>query len=137
MDFAAYLSDIRHRFPDKEFLLVEDIAVMLSKSPKAARSFIERGNLPAARKRGGRIGVTVGEMAEYLMLTSQSFGRKPTIQPKPTGFILKPRSSRQSFASLIAQARLQAEFASMLADALERISLRGQDTPFERDNKSL
>lgn len=136
MDFSAYIADIRSRFPDRDFLLVDDIAVILSKSPKAVRSFIERGNLPAACKRGGRVGCTVGEMAEYLMNAGQTHGRgKPTT--KPTGFILKPRNGRESFASMIAQARIQAEFANTLADALERISLRGQENPFEKSEKGL
>ena len=136
MDFAAYIADIRSRFPDRDFLLVDDIAAILSKSPKAVRSFIERGNLPAACKRGGRVGCTVGEMAEYLMNAGQTHGRvKPT--PKPSGFMLKPRIGRDSFASIIAQARIQAEFADTLADALERISLRGQDNPFAKHETGL
>jgi len=81
MEFSAYLADIRSRFPDRDFLLVDDIAVILSKSPKAVRSFIERGNLPAARKRGGRVGCTVGEMAEYLMNAGQTYGRGKPSKP--------------------------------------------------------
>jgi len=136
MDFQYYLADVRRQFPDRVFLLVADIAVILSKSPKGVRSFIERGNLPAARKRGGRVGVTVSEMAEHLFIAGQTHGRgKPT--PKPSGFILKPRSGRDSFASMIAQARIQAEFATALADALEAISLRGQPEPFARSEKGL
>lgn len=136
MDFSAYVADIRSRFPNRDFLLVDDIAVILSKSPKAVRSIIERGNFPPARKRGGRLGCTVGEIAEYLMNAGQSHGRgKPT--PKPSGFILKPRMGRESFASVIAQARIQAEFASALADALETISLRGRADPLPKDEKSL
>lgn len=135
MDFSAYLADIKSRFPDRDFLLVDDIAVILSKSPKAVRSFIERGNLPAARKRGGRVGCTVGEMAEYLMNAGQTHGRgKP---PKASGYILKPRAGRQSFAAMIAQARVQAEFANALADALEAISLRGQPESFKRSETGL
>lgn len=136
MDFSSYIADIRSRFPDRDFLLVEDVAVILSKSPKAVRSLIERGNFPPARKRGGRVGCTVGEMAEYLMNAGQTHGRgKP--KPKPSGFILKPRMGRESFASIIAQARIQAEFANALANALEAISLRGQDAPFERKSTGL
>lgn len=139
MDFSAYVADIKSRFPDRDFLLVDDIAVILSKSPKAVRSIIERGNFPPARKRGGRLGCTVGEMAEYLMNAGQTHGRgKTKLKPsKPSGFILKPRMGRESFAAMIAQARIQAEFANALANALEAISLRGQDTPYERSETTL
>lgn len=136
MDFSAYVADIRSRFPNRDFLLVDDIAVILSKSPKAVRSIIERGNFPPARKRGGRLGCTVGEMAEYLMNAGQTHGRgKPT--PKPSGFILRPRADRTSLAAAIAAARVQSEFAEALANALETISLRGQGKPFPKDEKSL
>lgn len=140
MNYQNYVDDIRARFPGKEYLLADDIAILLSKKPKALRSFLDRGNLPKAKEmRGGRIGVTVGEMAEYLMNAGQTHGRKKTKPkpPKPSGFILKPRMGRESFASIIAQARIQAEFANALANAFEVISLRGQDAPFERESKGL
>jgi hypothetical protein len=136
MIYQNYVDDIKSRFPDRDFLLVDDIAVILSKKPKAVRSIIERGNFPPARKRGGRLGCTVGEMAEYLMNAGQTHGRGKPSQ-KQSGFLLKPRMGRQSFASLIAQARIQAEFANALANALEAISLRGQDAPFERKSTGL
>lgn len=117
--------------------MVEDVAVILSKSPKAVRSLIERGNFPPARKRGGRVGCTVGEMAEYLMNCNETHGRGKA-KPKPsTGFLLKPRMGRESFAALIAQARITAEFTNALADALERIKLRGGEQPFSRMSDSL
>ncbi len=135
MNFASYFADLRSRFPDRDFLLVDDIAVVLSKTPKAVRSLIDRGNLPPARKRGGRMGCTIGEMAEYLMTCNETHGRKPS--PKTSGLILKPRGDRGTLASAIAAARLQAEFADALASALERISLRGTPEPHPAPRKPV
>lgn len=137
MDFSSYLADIRSRFPNRDFLLVEDVAVILSKSPKAVRSLIERGNFPPARKRGGRVGCTVGEMAEYLMNCNETHGRGKPSPKSSTGFLLKPRAGRESFAALIAQARITAEFTNALADALERLTLRGRAEPYERQENAL
>jgi len=137
MDFSAYVADIRSRFPSRDFLLVDDIAVILSKSPKAVRSLIDRGNLPPARKRGGRLGCTVGEMAEYLMNCNETHGRKKAPAARSSGFILRPRADRTSLAAAIAAARVQSDFAEALANALEAISLRGGIDPLPKDEKSL
>ncbi len=137
MDFSAYVADIRSRFPNRDFLLVDDIAVILSKSPKAVRSLIDRGNLPPARKRGGRIGCTVGEMAEYLMNCNETHGRKKSSVARSSEFILKPRTDRNNLAAAIAAARIHAEFAEALANALETISLRGKGEPLSREQKPL
>ena len=135
MNYQNHAAEIRAKFPNREFLFVDDIAEILARSPKAIRSMIDRGKMPQAKKRGGRIGLTVMEMAEFLSEGDESsYGRKK--QPKTTrSFILNPRSSPLDFSKAIAVARIQAEFATALANALEAISLRGKIEPSVRDSK--
>ncbi|MEI7431109.1 MAG: helix-turn-helix domain-containing protein [Betaproteobacteria bacterium] len=138
MNYQTHIDDIRRKFPNKEFLFVDDIAAILSRSPKAIRSLVERGKLPQAnKKRGGRVGCTVSEMAEFLSEGDEPLlGRKKP--PRDTSkFILKPPTSRGSLAAMIVAARIQSEFAFALALELERISLQGKSEPDGRVDKTL
>lgn len=99
---------------------------------------LERGKMPQAQKRGGRIGCTVGEMAEFLASGDEpSYGRKKPLKTSRV-FITNPRpSSPLDFSKMIAVARIQSEFAGALAGALEAISLRGKVEPSGRKEKPL
>ncbi len=127
MEYQDYLADLRRRYPEEEgdFLRVKDIAKVMSMEPEALRSAMARGSFPIASKRVGGVGVTVGEMAEYLYETSRNRARAP--KGSETAPLLRPPTGRNSLAGMIAAAREQASFLIDLASELEAISLRGGD----------
>lgn len=126
MEYLDYLDDLKERFPNRDFLFVDDVAEVLSRSPKAIRSLIERGKFPQAKKRGGRVGVTLSEMAEFLCDGDTPAKPSKTASKPSTSFLRAPSGRRPSLAAMIAAARLQADFANALAISLEVIALGGK-----------
>ena len=126
MDYQSHIESIKRKFPDRDFLSLDEIAPILAGNSKAVRSLIVRGGLPKAEKRDSIIGCTPTQLAEFLAeADSQSdSGKRKSRNAPATLSILKPRPDADSLSAMILSARLQSEFADGLATILEAIELR-------------
>lgn len=128
MDYRDHLDKLNARFPNQNFLGVEDIAAYLyppdkvKKPAKALRSRIDRGNFPPAQKLGSQLGCHVEILAAWLCGDEHPATKRGKKVATPQ--LLNHQGRHPSAASIIAAARLAGEFAFALASAVEAISLR-------------
>jgi hypothetical protein len=145
-EYSQTLELLKSLFPNQAILYVPEIAIALGKSDIAVRRSIERRTLPV-KKFAGRIGISIVEMARFMVMGDVSdekpSRKKPPIAPTAARVVSSaaprarakraptvattppPKITRRlpSLVSLIAKAKLQAEFFNALSVELERLQL--------------
>jgi len=126
------LEEIKQRHPTQSVLSVEEIAQEIARSPKAVRGLIERGGIPKIKKIGGRVCITLTDLAEWL-----DQGDQPKTKPAKTPVTppVTPPRRLPSMLKTIMAARTQAEFLNDLANALEAIELKKHQERNDRQPK--
>lgn len=139
MSYQEHLSDLKASFPGAKVLYAPEIAVVLNKSPTAIRRMLDKRQIPELKTYGGKLGVSVVNLARFL-----DEGDSPAIEAPAAKTAPKERKRSSSaprsaprLKDLMALAARQVAFWNDLHAALETISLRGQDKPFPKDSKSL
>jgi len=136
MSVQEHLADLKTDFPKAKILYAEEIAAVLSKSPTATRRMLDKRQLPNMKVYGGRLGISIVNMAHYLdkgidadNTDDEKIGTKPEPRktsnskaktPDPT----KATRTAPLFRNFMKLALNQANFWHDLYVAMEEISMQ-------------
>lgn len=126
--FDLILSDLRNQFGKQSILYAEDLADLLGKSKEAVLALHGRNSLPfPVKKVGGRIGVSIFDVADYLSESEKVQSKKGSslidIPPLPT-----PKNHRQSLGKLLLAFQNTRDFYFDFCAKLEKTILDSEIT---------
>lgn len=118
--FDYILSDLRVQFGKQSVLYAEDLADLLGKSKEAVLALHGRNSLPfPVKKIGGRIGVSIFDVADYLSDSEKVQAKKgSSLIDSPS--LPVPKNHRQSLGKLLLSFQSTRDFYNDFCANLEK-----------------